>query len=152
MLPSGFAFPYFGATAPTNVIIGANGFLAFGTTTPTCTSGCFLNGAIPSAVQPNGFVAPYWDDLANVRVCRKDEATKVTFQWAGTLYGSPVTVQFQAVLNTSGQIDFIYGPGQQANGSSATVGAENLAGTAGTQLSKDAAGAVPPSSSSSFTP
>ena len=151
-LPVGFAFPYFGATAPGDVVIAANGFLTFGMATPTCSSGCFANGVIPAAAQPTGVVAPYWDDLQNVRVCRKDAATTVTFQWSGTLYNTLTTVQFQAVLNASGRIDFIYGPDHKADGSSATVGAENLTGTAGTQLSRDAAGSVPPASSISFTP
>lgn len=151
-LPAGFAFPFFGAPASTNLNIAANGFLSFGTGAPTCNFGCFANGAIPSATQPNGFVAPYWDDLEKVRVCRKDEVTKVTFQWTGNLFNSTTTVQFQAVLNASGQIDFIYGPNHQASGGSATVGAENPAGTIGVLLSRDTAGSVPPSSSSSFTP
>lgn len=150
-IPAG-SFSYFGAAAPTDLVIAANGFLAFGTANPTCSFGCFSNGAIPATTQPNGFVAPYWDDLQDVRVCRKDEAGKVTFQWSGNLFNSTTTVQFQAVLNAAGQIDFIYGPGQQANGSSATVGAENLTGTVGVLLSRDTAGSVPPSSSSSFTP
>jgi len=151
-LPGGFSFPFFGAAAPTEFIIAANGFMVFGNTNPTCSFGCFSNGTIPSTTQPNGVIAPYWDDFDRVRVCRKDEAGKVTIQWTGFLYQATTAVQFQAVLNASGQIDFIYGPGHMADGGSATVGAENLTGSAGTQLSRNTAGSVAPATSTSFTP
>ncbi len=150
-LPAGFTFPYFGATAPTEFIIAANGFIALGNTNPTCSFGCYSNGALGTTTQPNNFIAPYWDDLDTVRVCRKDEATKVTIQWTGFRYNSTTAVQFQVVLNTSGQIDFIYGPGHMGDGGSATVGAENAAGTASVQVSRDTVGSVTPNSSFSFT-
>lgn len=150
-LPAGFSFPYFGAAAPNEFIVAANGFMVFGNTNPTCSFGCYSNGTIPSTTQPNGVIAAYWDDFDRVRVCRKDEATKVTLQWTGFLYQTTTAVQFQVVLNASGQIDFIYGPGHMADGGSATVGAENLTGSAGIQVSRNTAGSVGPSSSNSFT-
>ncbi|MEZ4401510.1 MAG: hypothetical protein R3B06_15905 [Kofleriaceae bacterium] len=149
-LPAGFTFPYFGQN-PTEYIVAGNGFMVFGNTNPTCSFGCFSNGTIPSATQPNGIVAPYWDDLDTVQVCVKEEATKVTVQWTGNLYNSATTVQFQTILNSNGQIDFVYGPNQAANGSSATVGAESIDGATGIQLSRNVAGSVAPSSSISFT-
>jgi hypothetical protein len=39
-----------------------------------------------------------------------------------------------------------------ADGGSATIGAENLTGSAGTQLSRNTTGSVAPATSTSFTP
>lgn len=129
-LPAGFSF--FG-TPVTEYIVAANGFLVFGNTNPTCSFGCFSNGAIPSATQPNGIVAPHWDDLDTISACVATNAgmTAVTVQWTGFLYNTTTQVQFQAVIHNDGKVDFIYGPNHQSTGSSATVGIENLAGTVG---------------------
>jgi hypothetical protein len=155
-LPGGFTFNFFGV-AQTNYIVSANGFITFASTPPVCTTGgCRANGAIPSAVQPNGIIAPYWDDLGAVKICKKEEATKVTIQWtAGFSFDHPVeddsAAQMQVVLNSNGQIDLIYGAGHTLNGVSATVGIENDDGTVGTQVSRDTADGVLPSSSLSLT-
>jgi hypothetical protein len=150
-LPGGFTFNFFGV-AQTDYIIAANGFIAFGNTNPTCSSGCFSNGTIPAAAQPNGMIAPYWDDLADITVCKKEEATKVTIQWTGVAYNGSGDVEMQAVMNSNGQIDFIYGSGHTLNGASGTVGVENAAGTVGTQLSANTPGSVSPGSQSLTTP
>lgn len=149
-LPGGFGFNFFGA-AQTDFIVGANGFMSFGNTTPTCSFGCFSNGTIPSATQPNNFIAGYWDDLDTVKICRKDEATKVTLQWTGNLFNTTTKVEFQIVLNSTGRIDFIYGPNHTATGSSATVGAEGAGGAAGVLVFQNTAGGTAPSSSYSIT-
>lgn len=145
-LPAGFT--YFGA-AVTEFIVGANGFLVFGNTTPTCSFGCFSNGALPSTGGPNNFIAAYWDDLDTIRVCRKDDAVAntVTVQWTGFLIDTSTAVQFQTVLHQNGTVDLIYGPGHQATGSSATVGVEGPGGTAGILVGRDTAGTTPPGSS-----
>nr|MBA3503099.1 hypothetical protein [Deltaproteobacteria bacterium] len=139
--------------AQTNYIVSADGFIVFGNTAPACGGfGCFSNAAIPNAAVPNGFIAPYWDDLSAIAVCKKEEATKVTIQWIGQAFNNSGSVQMQAVLNSNGSVDFIYGSGHTLNGVSGTVGAENPAGTAGTQLSFNTAGTVAPASSNTFTP
>jgi hypothetical protein len=150
-LPGGFTFDFFGA-AQTDFIVAANGFLAFGNTNPTCSFGCFSNGTIPAAAQPNGIIAGYWDDLAEIRICRKDEATKVTVQWTGKTFNDDSAVQFQIVMNSSGKIDFIYGPNHRATGASATVGVEDATGTAGIQVFRNDATGTIPNSSFSLTP
>jgi len=156
-LPAGLNFPFFGFPV-SQFFVGANGFIAFGPTAPACsTSGCFSNVTIPNAAAPNNFIAGYWDDLENVTVCRKDEATKVTLQFTGDLFaGSDEAVQFQVVLNMNGNIDLIFGPGHEANGTSssvtgATVGIEN----ANASLSNLVAfnqNLIAPSTSYTFTP
>lgn len=150
-LPNGLDFEFFGVTQ-TDFIVAANGLIAFGTTNPSCSFGCYSNGTIPSTSQPNGIIAGYWDDLENIQLCRQDDADKVTIQWTGDLYGiSTDVVQFQVVLNSSGQIDIIYGPNHEATGSSATVGAEDPTGTSGIQIFRNAPDGAAPSSSYSFT-
>ena len=148
-LPAGYSFY---GSAVSNIVVAANGLVAFGTTDPVCSpAGCYLNAAIPATAQPNNFIAGYWSDLAGVKVCRKDGASTVTLQWTGTLYGSTTKVEFQVVLHQTGAVDFIYGPNHQASGGAATVGVENAAGTGAQQLVFNTAGAVPPSSSFSVT-
>lgn len=146
-----FSFPLFGV-AQTQFIVAGNGFMAFGNTAPTCSLGCFSNGTIPSTTQPNGMIAPYWDDLDTVAVCTKAETDKLTVQWTGNLFNTSTTVQFQAVLHASGQVDLIYGPNQRGNGSSATVGIEAVNGTEGVQFSRNLTGSVAASTSLTYTP
>jgi hypothetical protein len=150
-LPAGFNFALYGQPV-SQYVIGANGLVTFGPAKPTCQFGCFANGAIPSTAQPNGVVAPFWDDLQETEVCRKDGADRVTVQWVGHRYNAPSdTVAFQVVFHQTGVIDFIYGANQAATGATATVGLENLAGLFGQQVLKDMAG-IMPSTSRTFTP
>jgi hypothetical protein len=136
-LPAGWSFQLFGE-AVDRFIIAANGFVKFGNGTianPTCSFGCFSNGAIPSATEPNGILAPMWNDYDSLTLCVKEEATMVTVQWDGALYLDTPTVLFQVRLHMNGVIDFIYGTGADhtATTTSATVGAENLGGVFGHQ-------------------
>jgi len=153
-LPTGWTLPFFGATAG-QFLVNSNGFLAFLGTPPACAGvNCsFSNTALPTAAAPNGLVAPYWDDLANIQICRKDNAANntVTLQWTGVLYNTTTVVQTQVVLHQNGVIDLIYGPQHRGTGSSATVGVENLTGTVGLQLSFNQA-VVMPSTSRTLTP
>ncbi len=154
-LPGSLGFLFYGAPV-SQFVIGANGLLTFGGTNPSCSFGCFSNSAIPSTAQPNALIAPYWDDLEAISVCRKDEADKVTIQWRGNLWVSGTAVgaavEFQVVLNANGTIDLIYGPGHVATGSSATVGVENAAGTMATQIGFNTAGTTVASTSYTLTP
>ena len=150
-LPPGFGFVFFGVPQ-TEFIIAANGLLAFGNVSPSCSFGCYANNTIPNPSAPNDFIAAYWDDLEHMKLCRLDEADKVTIQWEGDLYGaSTAVVQVQAVLNTNGRIDLIYGPLQQANAASATIGAEDATGAVGVLMSFNTLSAAPANSSYSFT-
>jgi hypothetical protein len=134
-LPAGWNFSFFGA-AQTQFYVNSNGFLGFGTP-PVCndTVGCsFSNGSALNAGDLNGWVAPYWDDMFEVEVCRKDNATNntMTIQWTGfASNGAPV--QTQAILHMNGRIEFVYGRDHLGTGSTATVGVENATGTAAHQ-------------------
>ena len=138
-------FPLFGEAPPTTFKVAANGWIAFDTTAvadPDPTLGFFDNRPIPTAGVPDGVVAPFWQDLQNLSLCRKAVGTTVTYQWVGHLWGSPaVRVQFQAIFHAGGVIDFVYGPMHAATGATpdtddngATIGVENLSGSFGQQL------------------
>ncbi len=144
-----FSFPLFGSGSGDSYRVSTNGWLAFG----EVDTSAFGNGNIPTAGPPDGLVAPYWDDLVVTRICRLNEANRVTIQWEGATFGTAaVPVQFQAVLRANGRIDFVYGPGHEADGASGSVGVENLSGTFGHELVQDSAGEVSAGSSFTLTP
>jgi hypothetical protein len=149
-LPVGFGFKLYAAPV-SSFVVSSNGWLSFGNPTDADLS----NKHIPTAGEPDGFLAPYWDDLENVVVCKKVGANTVTVQWTGDLFDDPtITVQMQAVMHSNGTVDFIYGANQKGDGSSATgatVGAENLAGNLGNEIVFGTAG-ITPSSSRTLTP
>ncbi|MBK9036726.1 MAG: hypothetical protein IPL61_36665 [Myxococcales bacterium] len=145
-LPGAFAtFALFGEVVPATFRVGANGWMSWDT--GSVSFGAYQNRPIPTATAPNGVLAPFWQDLDSVTLCRKDVATvgaeTVTYQWTGNVYQSGPTqrVQFQVVIHANGVLDFIYGPMQLSNcafddgdGTGCTVGAENLGGTFGQQI------------------
>lgn len=131
-----FAFSVYGGAPTTDAVIAANGFLKLGAGNPTCSFGCFSNTAIPTALDPVNFIAPHWDDLANITLCTEHDAGAGTFtvQWVGTIYNSSTAVAFQTVLHDGGVIDLIWGAGHQTTGSTASIGVENLSGLFGQQI------------------
>lgn len=143
-----FSFPLFGFDSGDRYVVSTNGWLAFG----DAPSAAFINTGIPDATLPDGVVAPYWDDLVMTRMCRLNEANRVTIQWEGVTFSGDIPVQFQVVLRQNGRIDFIYGPEHQADGGSATVGAEAVGGLFGQELLQDSAGEVEAGSSFTLTP
>jgi hypothetical protein len=147
-LPAGFVF--FGQPA-SQVIASTNGWLS---TDTTLTSAVFSNVAFPNSATPNGTIAPYWDDLTSVVICTKTVGSKLVVQWTGTLFSPTTTaIQFQAILDpTDNSIEFVYGSGQQANGSSATVGVEDQAGAYAVQYEFNSAATINPNSSIKLTP
>jgi|GEM_PF-3424774 len=122
----------------TQFYVNSNGFMGFLGTLPACAgANCsYSNTALPAAATPNAIIAPYWDDLEDIVVCRRDDiaAQTMTLQWTGFVFATSTQVRFQARLHRTGAIDLIYGSTQQGTGSGATIGIENLAGTVGLQL------------------
>ena len=147
-LPAGFT--YFGQPV-TQAIVSTNGWLAVDT---SLTSADFSNDAIPDSATPNGYIAPYWDDLKVSAICTKTVGNTLVVQWTGTLFSPSTTaIQLQAILDPAdSSIEFVYGAGHQATGSSATVGVEDLAGAYGVQYEYNSAGSVTPSSSIKLPP
>nr|HPH69413.1 hypothetical protein [Kofleriaceae bacterium] len=100
-----------------------------------------------------GFLAPYWDDLQDVEICRLNGTNKVTIEWNGAefgFFGPGAAVRVSATVYSTGQVDFAYAATHAATGSGATVGASNLAGTGGVQLSRNTAGSVTANSVKGF--
>jgi hypothetical protein len=148
--PAGFDF--FGFASPQFKVF-SNGFLSFDTSLVCASVGsnCFFNNlALPAAGNPDGIVAPYWDDLDQVTVCQKTVGTKLIIQWTGVLFQTTTIVKSQAILDGSNdKIEFVYGPTHAATGSSATIGLENQIGSAAKQLSFNTANQSP---NTIFTP
>ncbi|MEV7403753.1 S8 family serine peptidase [Streptomyces sp. NPDC091267] len=110
--------------------------------------GDYANTALPAAAQPNGAVAAFWDDLtldkkSSVQTATTGAAGKRSFAivWnnAALVSDTSVRITFEAVFDeATGAITLQYkGIGTKASqqGSSATVGMENQAGTDALQYS-----------------
>src|SRR5262249_29472861 len=121
-----------------DIQISTNGFLAFD---PTLSDPDGFNQPLPDGGQPNGIVAPYWEDLENVHICGKADAAnhQITFQWTGNHFlDSTETVQMQVILHAdTNVIELVYGANHTLAGNEpgfftdrgATVGVENVANT-----------------------
>ncbi|MFI6878086.1 S8 family serine peptidase [Streptomyces sp. NPDC050400] len=106
--------------------------------------GDYANVALPSAAQPNGVVAPYWDDLvldgkSSVQTAttgsKGSRSFAIVWNKAQLLDGSGGRVTFEAVFSeATGAVTFQY-QSVPGNGSGATVGIENQAGTDALQYS-----------------
>lgn len=147
-LPAGFDFDFY-AMPVTWIDISSNGYLDIGTANNPAQP--WVNTALPSAGQPNGIAAAWWDDL------NPGGATKVFTQTVGTAPdrvlvvewldvapftpGSTSGVTFEIQLEeTTGAITFAYrdvtaGLAGFDAGASATVGIEEPLGTTATQIS-----------------
>jgi len=140
----GFTFNFLG-TDYTDVWVCSNGFIQFpGTGGPH--SNIFTNTPIPTAVQPNGMIAPLWDDFnllqqgdAYVFVQGNAPNRTVTFSWQNVTQHNlvpPDNNSFQVVLHEgTNRVDFRYGgvtaeptPGDY------TIGYEALDGLSGRSI------------------
>jgi hypothetical protein len=143
-----FAFDLHGDDTGGDFVVSTNGSVQFGASSAT-----FTNAAIPSATDPDGFIAPYWDDLFLAELCVLDEGTDATtVQFVGELFSDGSPVEFQVRINADGSFELIYGPGHGPTGTSATIGSENLAANFGVQVGFNQAGTVEAGSSLLFTP
>ncbi|HTJ47448.1 MAG TPA: hypothetical protein VL463_35360 [Kofleriaceae bacterium] len=143
-----FGFSMYGSSV-SSFVISSNGWLAFA----PVTDSAYANVSIPTAGEPDGFFAPYWDDFENVVVCKKIGVNTVTVQWTGNLYFDGTTkVQMQAIIHSNGVVDFVYGPNQAADGGSGTVGAESVTGALGNEVVYNTASSIAPNTSRTLTP
>ncbi len=127
-LPFGFSLY---ETPVAHYAVSTNGFIWF----DPAGGSYYVNATIPSSYPPNGILAPYWDDLVTT-VCQLADADSLVVEWRGSLYAAGnATVAFEAVLRASGGVDFVYGPDHAVQGTTGTIGAENLAGSAGDLIS-----------------
>ncbi|MEZ4398828.1 MAG: DUF4215 domain-containing protein [Kofleriaceae bacterium] len=148
-------------TVHTHFAASTNGWIALltsATATRPTSSTAGNATTVPSTASPNDILAPFWDDLVMTTPGLVTKTTGVagsqvfTVQWQGTLYlvtGSSVTFQLQ--LHENGPIEYHYcagAPGttttgaDRISGSSATIAAENAAGTVGSAVSINTANVI----------
>lgn len=142
-VPLGFSFPFYNRVY-TQVTVTANGALFFEPSSASNTSSDFSgNVAIPSGGEPNGVLAPLWDDLYGSNATSELQSQAITGtngqglaieykDWNRALGSFSLT--FQVRLWANGVIEFFYGTmtGSGGAGITATVGIESPSGTAGT--------------------
>jgi subtilisin family serine protease len=137
-----FAFRFFGGSF-SSLRVSSNGYLVLG---PSATTN-ERNVSIPNWTEPNGFIAPHWDDLNPTRAgavwyrtVGTTPARKFVVAWVGIAHFAeiaPGTITFEAVLEEgTNDIAFQYadldiGHEFYDYGGSATVGVENADGTVG---------------------
>ena len=94
----------------------------------------FVNQGIPDPFAPNGFIAPFWDDLNSEQgggILYRADPGRFIVQFQGVRrYETETPVTFQVILEPDGTITFQYQSMPEPRGS--TVGLENAAGDAGT--------------------
>lgn len=136
-----FPFSFYGQSYST-VYVSTNGVVSF-----TGASSSYLNSSIPNTATPNGAVYAFWDDLyvdglASIRTqtLGSEPNRQFVIEWRNVhFYGDTSRrVRFEIVLNEDGSILTQYADiaeDGREQGSSATVGMENAAGTDALQYS-----------------
>ncbi|MBD3348116.1 MAG: T9SS type A sorting domain-containing protein, partial [Candidatus Eisenbacteria bacterium] len=126
-----FEFPFYGASH-FFVRIASNGILVFGTGGNESS-----NASIPDTASPDGFVAPFWDDLdpgagGQVHLDWVEESNEFIVQYTGVpRAGAPgSSMTFQVILGDDGSIRYQY---LEMTGDleSATIGIESHSGAVG---------------------
>jgi len=160
-LPIGFNFDFFGNTY-SNFYVTSNGLVMFGSGTTQWT-----NSNIPTAGGANNYIAPFWDDLII------HSTGDIMYQTIGTAPNRKLVVQYSNMSFWSstvllGTIQVILYEGSnniqmqyrsivdlssdRASGNSATIGLENINGTAGVLCSYNTAGYIQSEKAILFTP
>jgi hypothetical protein len=141
-VPLGFAVPFYGRTYST-ITVTANGVAFFEPSSAANSTSDFpANAPIPSGAEPNGVLAPFWDDLYGSNpnsALRSQAVTGVNgqglaiewFHWNRTFGAFDLT--FQIRIWENGIIEYFYGPllGSGTTAITATVGMEAPNGTVG---------------------
>lgn len=140
----GFDFPCYNRVF-SQITVTANGLLFLEPSTAANTSSDFsANVALPSGAEPNGLIAPLWDDLFGSNATSAIQTQAVTgpngpglaveFKDWNRAFGA-FSLTFQVRLWANGMIEFFYGTmtGAGATPITATIGIESPSGTAGTR-------------------
>ena len=133
-----FTFPFY-CNNYNNIGVSTNGLI-----TLNSVSSSYNNMIIPSANNPNDYIAAFWDDLKTngKTIYYYMTNSSITVQWTNIeFYGTTLPLgTFQAVLHSNGNIDLNYislAGSDRSLGSSATVGIENSDGTDGVLISNN---------------
>ncbi len=131
-IPFGFNFKFYGNTYP-EFYISSNGMIMFNV--PGQNS--FVNTSIPTVGYPDGFIAPFWDDLdgeTNGKVYYEQIGNKMVVQFDNwSKFGDSGSLTFQIVMYNTGKIEYYYND-ITVTASSATVGIESPDGTDGLEI------------------
>lgn len=143
-IPIGFTFPFY-SRVYSQLTVTANGLLFLEPSTAANSTSDFSgNVAIPSGGEPNGLIAPLWDDLFGSNATSAVQTQQVTgpngqglaveFKDWNRAFGN-FLLNFQVRLWANGMIEFYYGTlnGAGATPITATIGIESPSGTAGTR-------------------
>ncbi|MFT3707833.1 MAG: putative Ig domain-containing protein [Archangium sp.] len=143
-IPIGFNFSLYNRVY-TQLTITANGVMFLEPSSAANTSSDFPgNVALPSGAEPNGLIAPFWDDLIGNNPTSVLQTQSVTgangqglaieFKDWNRVFGT-FTLTFQVRLWANGIVEFFYGPmiGSGATTITATIGIESGTGTASTR-------------------
>ena len=142
-----FPFPVkLHGTAYTSGWVDTNGLLGMGPIPTMAGDKTATNLAMPNADMPNGFLAPFWDDLdvdssASIRTLSTGAAPNRTFivEWRNVkMYPSLARTTFEILIHENGEFTFAYAgdmtsAAQRAN--VASIGIETGSGSAATQYS-----------------
>lgn len=160
-LPLPATFPYFGQPQ-TEVNVSMVGFLTFGP--PLTDAFDNTNDTAPGSPEPNGVVAPFWDQLVrntNGHLYMARRGTYTVISWQDfRIYATTSSLNFQVKLFDDGAIEFHYGSfsgpsgssADRATGSSATSWIERLDGSGALPININTAGGIQPNSGWRFTP
>jgi subtilisin family serine protease len=139
-----FAFSFYGQGV-TQAKVGSNGIIGFADD----VGGAYNNLDLPHPSAPNGFLAPFWDDLnpsAGGSIWTRTTGTvpnrRFVIEWHGVVhYPQTGNATFEAILE-EGTNDVVYqwqdvnfGDAAKDYGIVASVGAENFDATVGRQFS-----------------
>lgn len=164
--PLPFAFTLF-STASTHYTVSSNGVIELWPNALGESLAQSTNRNIPNVAAPNGFIAPFWDDLVpsdettTVRAAAFGVAPNRRFvvQWSRwEVLGAPSSLlTFQVKLfEATRVIDFHYctltPAGGAAYGSNATIGVEDATGTRGVEIGYDRVNALNPAVGYRLTP
>ncbi len=143
-IPIGFSFPFYNRVY-SQITVTANGLLFLEPSSAANSTSDFSgNVAIPGGAEPNGLIAPLWDDLfgSNPTSAVQTEAVTgangqglaIEFKDWNRAFGT-FLLNFQVRLWANGTIEFFYGTmtGAGATPVTATIGIESPSGTAGTR-------------------
>ena len=159
--PIGFDFVFYG-TSYNEFYINSNGLVMFGSGT-----NAFNNVSIPIALNPNNYIAPFWDDLivhstgdimySTIGASPNRELviqfSNMSFWTSTVLLGTIQVILYEGSNEIQMQyrniIDVSSG---RASGNEATIGLENADGTAGVLCSYNTAGYIYSGRAIRFTP
>jgi len=160
-LPIGFNFDFFGNTY-SNFHVTSNGLVMFGSGTTQWT-----NSTIPTSGGANNYIAPFWDDLIihntgdimyqtiGTAPNRKlvVQYTNMSFWSSTVLLGTIQVILYEGSNNIQMQYRSIVDlSSNRASGTSATIGLENINGSAGVLCSYNTAGYIQSEKAILFTP